>query len=565
MTPRQIVLIGPPGAGKTTVGRLLAERLGVAFRDTDQDVVDMAGRPVADIFVVQGEPAFRAMERRAVTEALVEHEGVLALGGGAVLDPATRADLLAPPDTQRAPDLLAPGERVGDPGDRLVAFLDVGLADAAHRVGLDQPRPLLGISPRATLQRMLVERRPRYAEVASLVVDTSGRAPDEVVAEILTVAGSTVAGSTVAGSTRITVGRPGDPGAYPVLIGHHLLDELPALIGDQARRVAIVHPRALQATAEAVLVDLADGGVQAITIEVPDGEEAKDVAVASYVWGVLGATGFTRSDAVVGIGGGATTDLAGFVAATWLRGVRLVLVPTTLLGMVDAAVGGKTGIDTAEGKNLVGAFHPPAGVLADLATLETLPVHEFVSGLAEVVKTGFIADPRILELIEADPAVAADPTGPLVAELVERSVRVKAAVVAGDLRETTAWDAGVVSREVLNYGHTLGHAIERAESYRFRHGAAVSIGMVFAAELARLAGRLDPAVVARHRDLLGALGLPTSYQADAWPGLLETMRVDKKSRGDLLRFVVLEGLARPGILTGPDPVLLAAAYDEVSR
>ncbi|GMA85119.1 hypothetical protein GCM10025868_03690 [Angustibacter aerolatus] len=169
------------------------------------------------------------------------------------------------------------------------------------------------------------------------------------------------------------------------------------------QRVLVVHPAALRTTGEAVRDDLAAQGFEAFAAEVPDAEEAKHASVAAFLWGVLGQAGFTRSDAVVGVGGGAVTDLAGFVAATWLRGVRVVQVPTTLAGMVDAAVGGKTGINTAEGKNLVGAFHPPAGVLCDLTTLETLPRNDFVAGLAEVVKCGFVADPAILDLVEADP------------------------------------------------------------------------------------------------------------------------------------------------------------------
>jgi 3-dehydroquinate synthase len=226
--------------------------------------------------------------------------------------------------------------------------------------------------------------------------------------------------------------------------------------------------------------------------------------------------------------------------------------------MVDAAVGGKTGINTAEGKNLVGAFHPPAGVLCDLEALRTLPPNEYVAGMAEVVKCGFIADPRILHIVERDPGAAAQADGPAVQELVERSVRVKAEVVSCDLRETGP-------REVLNYGHTLGHALERVEHYRWRHGAAISIGMVFAAELGRLAGRLDDSTADRHRSVLASLGLPTTYSADAWPRLFEAMKVDKKSRGSRLRFVVLSGLAKPSILEAPDPQLLAAAYAEVAR
>lgn len=345
---------------------------------------------------------------------------------------------------------------------------------------------------------------------------------------------------------------------YDVVVGEHLLDELPPLLGGGVERVAVVHPRALAATGDAVREDLVARGLQAIVIEVPDAEEAKTAAVASFCWSVLGRNGFTRSDALVGLGGGATTDLAGFVAATWLRGVRVVHVPTTLLGMVDAAVGGKTGINTDEGKNLVGGFHPPAGVLCDLTTLETLSRNEVAAGMAEVVKAGFIRDPRILELVEADPDGATRWDGPHLRELVERAVRVKAAVVGADLRETG-------EREILNYGHTLGHAIEAVERYRWRHGAAISIGMVFAAELARVAGRVDDALVARHRTVLGSLGLPVAYRADAWPQLYDTMQLDKKTRGSLLRFVVLDGLARPGRLEGPDPALLAAAYAEVAE
>jgi 3-dehydroquinate synthase len=233
-------------------------------------------------------------------------------------------------------------------------------------------------------------------------------------------------------------------------------------------------------------------------------------------------------------------------------------VPTTLLGMVDAAVGGKTGINTAEGKNLVGAFHPPAGVLCDLGTLETLPRNDFVAGLAEVIKCGFIADPVILDLVEADPEAATRPDGPAVRELIERAVTVKAEVVSQDLRESSL-------REILNYGHTFGHAIEQVERYSWRHGAAVSVGMVYVAELARLAGRLDDTVVERHRSVLRSVGLPTAYRGDRWPRLLDAMKRDKKSRGSLLRFVVLDGIGRPTRLEGPDPALLQAAYAEVSE
>jgi 3-dehydroquinate synthase len=359
------------------------------------------------------------------------------------------------------------------------------------------------------------------------------------------------------GISRIRVG--GDEG-YDVVVGTGLVadaETVAGLLGDRVARVALVHPPRLAETAVALGRGLGAGGRSVELVEVPEGEAAKDVSVAAAVWARLGQAGFTRTDAVVGIGGGATTDLAGFVAATWLRGVPVVHVPTTLLGMVDAAVGGKTGINTGEGKNLVGAFHPPRGVVCDLELLGGLPAAELASGLAEVVKVGFIADPRVLELIDADPVAAADPGGPVLRELVERAVRVKAAVVSEDLRDTGR-------REILNYGHTLGHAIERVEGYTWRHGFAVSVGLVFAAELAHAAGRLDEATVQRHRSVLESVGLPTRYPAGRWPVLLEAMGVDKKSRGRVLRFVVLDGIGRPGVLEDPDRAWLAAAYERLS-
>jgi len=358
--------------------------------------------------------------------------------------------------------------------------------------------------------------------------------------------------------TRIHVGGTAGSEPYEVLVGRQLLGELGALVGERAKRVAVIHPEALAETGEVLRADLAGQGFDAVAIQVPNAEEAKTAEVAAYCWKALGQSGFTRTDVIVGVGGGATTDLAGFVAATWLRGVRWIAIPTTVLAMVDAAVGGKTGINTAEGKNLVGAFHPPAGVLCDLAALDSLPVHDFVSGLAEIIKAGFIADPTILELIEADPQGARTPEGPHTAELIERSIKVKAEVVSSDLKESGL-------REILNYGHTLAHAIEKNERYEWRHGAAVAVGMHFAAELGRLAGRLDDATADRHRTILESVGLPLSYRYDQWPKLLETMKVDKKSRGNLLRFIVLDGLGKPTVLEGPDPAVLLAAYGEVGE
>jgi len=337
---------------------------------------------------------------------------------------------------------------------------------------------------------------------------------------------------------------------YEVFIGPGAQEELALVLAGTAKAV-VVHAPPLAAAAGAAVETLQTAGVAAEAVVVPDGEAAKTAEVAAGCWEEFGRLGLTRSDAVVGVGGGAVTDLAGFLAATWVRGVRVVQVPTTLLGMVDAAIGGKTGINTAAGKNLVGAFHPPAAVLADPDVLRGLPEAEFRSGLAEVVKCGFIADEAILALLEADPTGRRD-----TAELIERSVRVKAEAVGADL-----YDTGV--REFLNYGHTLGHAIERAEDFGWRHGEAVAVGLVFAAELAAQAGLLLRADVDRHRALIAALGLPTAYRGD-WAALQQVMRVDKKARGPSLRFVVLDGMQRPTILTDPDQAWLDAAWDAVA-
>ncbi|MCC8481527.1 3-dehydroquinate synthase [Streptomyces parvus] len=539
-----VVLVGPMGVGKSTVGELLAARLGTTYRDTDADVVAEAGKPIAEIFYDEGEEHFRALERRAVAAAVAGHPGVLSLGGGAVLDGATR-------------ELLA---------GRPVVYLSMDVDEAVRRVGLGAARPLLAVNPRRQWRELMDARRHLYEEVARTVVATDENTPEEVAQAIIdalelpegeAAPGVENTGMTQQGPTRIQVAGSAGSDPYEVLVGHQLLGELPQLIGDRAKRVAVLHPEALAETGEAVRQDLADQGYEAIAIQLPNAEEAKTVEVAAYCWKALGQTGFTRTDVIVGIGGGATTDVAGFVAASWLRGVRWIAVPTTVLGMVDAAVGGKTGINTAEGKNLVGAFHPPAGVLCDLAALESLPVHDYVSGMAEIIKAGFIADPVILDLVEADPDGARTPSGPHTAELIERSIRVKAEVVSSDLKESGL-------REILNYGHTLGHAIEKNERYKWRHGAAVSIGMVFAAELGRLAGRLDDATADRHRTILESVGLPLTYRGDQWPKLLENMKVDKKSRGDLLRFIVLDGIGKPTVLEGPDPAVLLAAYGEVS-
>lgn len=353
------------------------------------------------------------------------------------------------------------------------------------------------------------------------------------------------------------VGVKTDPG-YDVVIEPGASRRLPAL-AEGADRVAIVRPAALAEAADALAATLDKRVVQ---IEIPDAEAAKTPRVLADAWDALAAATFTRNDLVVGLGGGATTDLAGFIAATWLRGVRYVAVPTSVLAAVDAAVGGKTGINLSAGKNLVGAFYEPAAVLCDLDLLATLPPDEVSSGLAEVIKCGFIADTAILDLVAEDPDDARNVASDRLADLVARAVRVKADVVAADLRESTS-TSGNVGREALNYGHTLGHAIEKTQDYTWRHGAAISVGMVWAAEVSRRLLGLDHGVVQRHRDLLSAVGLPTRHDGD-WPELRSAMSIDKKARGSALRLI---GLTAPGhvdLITAPDEAVLADAYRALS-
>ncbi len=349
--------------------------------------------------------------------------------------------------------------------------------------------------------------------------------------------------------------------AYDITVGRDILDTVSESLAPSVRKVLVVHPPTLAVRAaelrDRLLADTADGPREVLLAEVPDAEQGKRIEVAAFCWQVMGQADFTRTDAVVGYGGGSVTDLAGFVAATWLRGVQVVQVPTTVLGLVDAAVGGKTGVNTAEGKNLVGAFWAPSAVIGDLDELSTLSSNEATAGYAEVVKAGFIWAPEILDIIEADPQRAVDPSSDAFRRTVELAIEMKAKVVSSDFRE-----AGL--REILNYGHTLGHAIEHSERYQWRHGAAISIGMMYAAELSRLAGRLSDAGADRHRSVLESLGLPTAYRAGAWQQLLATMQRDKKARGGLLRFILLDDIAKPTVVQAPDETLMFAAYQEIA-
>ena len=291
--------------------------------------------------------------------------------------------------------------------------------------------------------------------------------------------------------------------------------------------------------------------------KVPDGEAGKTFATLNSIWNWLGAAGFTRNDLIVAIGGGALTDLSGFVAATWLRGIDWVAVPTSLAGMVDAAIGGKTAINSDFGKNLIGSFHSPVAVVIDPSWLKTLSDRDFSAGMAEVIKCGFIADPKILEIASDTNLEDLRADGSKTVDLVYRAAKVKVEVVSVDFKESFA-------REILNYGHTLGHAVEIHSKFKLRHGEAVSIGLVYAAELAAARSLISSEILAMHRNLLSNLNLPITYDRTAWATLRPILALDKKSRGDTIRFVTLTGLGSTSRLEDLTSDELDEAYERIS-
>ncbi len=339
--------------------------------------------------------------------------------------------------------------------------------------------------------------------------------------------------------------------AYPVRIDVDYLQELLRIIQGR-QRVALFFSESMK---DAIPV-LTESDAEIFYFPLPDSEGTKSAHVLTQVWDWLGASGFTRSDLIVAIGGGAVTDFAGFAAASWLRGIDWVAIPTTVAGMVDAAIGGKTGINSDYGKNLIGAFHSPREVLIDTHWLSTLSDRDFAAGLAEVVKAGFIADGEIISLISNKTLSEIRSSKEVTLELIERAVQVKADVVSSDFKES-------FDREILNYGHTFGHAIELDSKFSLRHGECVSIGMIFIAELAYSLGLMNQELLDSHRRILGNLSLPTSYASREWQPLLANMKLDKKSRGDLLRFVVVTEIGKTQRLEGPEESALHAAYEKV--
>jgi shikimate kinase/3-dehydroquinate synthase len=470
---RNIALIGFMGAGKTTAGVALAERLGWEFADADAEIEREAGKPIPQIFADEGEPAFRALEERVAARLLARIEVVVALGGGAATSAVTR-------------------ERLRD--GSFTVLLDVSPQTAWRRIEASAADRPLAVEARGFAE-LYEQRRPLYHATADALVDAERLEGGEPLL--------------------VPLSRPAG------------LSELPRLAG--ARRVALIADRNVLRLVGAPLDPF-------VTVRLPVGEAAKTVAVARQAWMRLADLGLERGDVIVGLGGGAATDLAGFVAATYQRGVPWIAVPTSLVGMVDAAIGGKTGIDLPGSKNYVGAFHPAEWVVTDPGLLETLPVREWSCGFAEVIKTGLLAGGRLWEMVcDWEPGRGSTEQR---LELIRRCAAYKAHVVSTDPREQGL-------RAVLNLGHSIGHAIEAAAGFDVPHGEAVAVGLLQSLWLSTRVAGLDPAVERETRALVKRHGLPTMHRDVDPAAVREALSRDKKVRSGRVRFVLLEGVGKP--------------------
>ncbi|XYJ12815.1 bifunctional shikimate kinase/3-dehydroquinate synthase AroKB [Telluria sp. B2] len=527
------------GSGKTTIGRLLARRLGKRFVDSDHAIEARTGASIPWIFEIEGEASFRRREAEMIRELTAQEDIILATGGGAVLDPASRA-LLAERGT--------------------VIYLRAGIGAILQRTAHDKNRPLLQTAdPRRKLEQLLAQREPLYREIADLVIDTGRPNVQSMVQTILEQLDALAAGRARRAKTpmnqaaQLTLNVELGERSYPIAIGPGLLSDPAALdrhVG--GNKVAIVtNTTVAPLYLEQVAAPLRAAGREVVEIVLPDGEEHKHWGSLMQVFDALLANKCDRKTTLVALGGGVIGDLTGFAAASYMRGVPFVQIPTTLLAQVDSSVGGKTGINHPLGKNMIGAFYQPRAVLADTSTLSTLPDRELSAGLAEVIKHGAILDAAFFDWIEANikALVAREPQA--LAHAIARSCEIKADVVRKDERE-----GGL--RAVLNFGHTFGHAIEAGLGYgEWLHGEAVGCGMVMAADLSHRLGLIDAASVERLRALVQAAGLPTVAPDLGIERWIELMEVDKKNEGGAIKFILLKPLGSPSIASVPQEVLRA--------
>jgi shikimate kinase/3-dehydroquinate synthase len=541
------------GAGKTTIGRILARKLGKRFIDSDHEIEARTGASIPWIFEIEGEASFRRREAEVIRDLSSDEGVVLATGGGAVLDPRTRAILAA---------------------RGTVIYLRANVHSIMLRVLNDKNRPVLQTAdPRRRLEELMAQREPLYREIASLVIDTGRPNVQSMVQTILdqldlleaphleqtSASDLSMNVSSLSASTPASTPAPSsllnvDLGerSYPIAIGTNLLSD-PALLARhiQGRQVAIVtNTTVAPLYLAAVAAPLRAAGLEVIEIILPDGEQYKNHASLMQIFDALLANKCDRKTTLVALGGGVIGDLTGYAAASYMRGVPFVQLPTTLLAQVDSSVGGKTGINHPLGKNMIGAFYQPRAVLADTATLATLPARELSAGLAEVIKHGAIIDLALFEWIEQNIGKLMARDQAALAHAIARSCEIKAEVVRQDERE-----GGL--RAILNFGHTFGHAIENGLGYgAWLHGEAVGCGMVMAADLSRRMGLVDEATVARMRALVSGAGLPTvapDLGAERW---LELMEVDKKNEGGAIKFILLKPLGSPSIGGAPRELLL---------
>ena len=550
---RNVFLIGLMGSGKTTVGRALAKKLNKRFIDSDQEIEARTGASVSLIFEIEGEASFRQREAEVIADLTAIDDIVLATGGGAVLNARNR-DLLATRGT--------------------VVYLRASVNSILQRTSHDKSRPLLQTAdPRRRVEELAREREPLYRDVADIVIDTGRPNVQFLVQSILSqldgvptktpdhamqteslptginITPASAAESRAAHHLQVSLGAR----SYPIAIGPGLLDDVALLARCvPGERVAVVTNTVVAPLYLAQLIcSLEAAGKQVTPIILPDGEEEKTWSCLMRIFDALLSAKCDRKTTLLALGGGVVGDMTGFAAATYMRGVPLVQMPTTLLSQVDSSVGGKTGINHPLGKNMIGAFYQPQAVIADTATLATLPDRELSAGLAEVIKHGAIIDAVFFDWIENNIAALLAKEPAAIAYAIRRSCEIKAEIVRQDERES-----GI--RAILNFGHTFAHAIEAGLGFgTWLHGEAVGCGMVLAADLSQRLGYIDSGSCDRIRRLVAAAGLPVvapDLGNTAWHELME---VDKKNEGGVIRFILLRPLGTACITTAPEQALAA--------